>query len=214
MRSVLKTAAPHSRADTQVVCLPGAYHSPEHFLTAGFDDCVRRRGLCIDLLLVDAELAHLGDRRFLHQLKSEILPPARAGGYRSIWLLGISLGGFMALDYVASNPDDVDGVCLLAPYLGNRLLTTEIAQAHALEAWVAGALAESDEERRIWRFIQAKRAASPPVYLGYGSEDRFVRAHRLLARALPNGAVDEVPGGHEWMTWKILWENFLDSGFL
>lgn len=214
MRSVLTPAVPGRRAQTRIVCLPGAYHAPEDFLTAGFDDCVRRRGLSIDLLLVDAELAHLCDRRFRHELKEDILSPARAGGCRSIWLAGISLGGFMALDYVESNPHDVDGVCLLAPYLGNRLLTAEIAQAPALEAWVPGELAESDEERRIWRFIQARRAAPPALYLGYGREDRFAQAHHLMARALPARAVDVVPGGHDWGTWKTLWENFLDSGFL
>jgi pimeloyl-ACP methyl ester carboxylesterase len=212
VRSVLARAVPDAFADTRIVCLPGAYHAPEDFLTAGFDDCVRRRGLSVDLLLVDVELGHLGDRRFLHQLKHEVLSPARAGGCRSIWLAGISLGGFMALDYVASNPDDVDGVCLLAPYLGNRLLTTEIARARSFEAWVPGELAESDEERRIWRFIQAQHSRSR-LYLGYGREDRFVDAHGLLARALPDSAVNVVPGGHDWPTWKILWENFLDARF-
>jgi pimeloyl-ACP methyl ester carboxylesterase len=214
VRSVLTPAVPDGRADIQIVCLPGAYHSAEDFLTAGFADCVRRRGLSIDLLLVDAELEHLGDRRFRHQLSREILSPARARGYRTIWLAGISLGGFMALDYVASNPDGVHGVCLLAPYLGNRLLIAEIARARGLAAWMPGELAEIDEERRIWRFVQARCAASPPLYLGYGGEDRFVAAHRLMAGALPRGAVNVVPGGHDWGTWTILWENFLDSGFV
>jgi enterochelin esterase-like enzyme len=25
--------------------------------------------------------------------------------------------------------------------------------------------------------------------------------------------VDVVPGGHDWRTWKMLWENFLDATF-
>jgi pimeloyl-ACP methyl ester carboxylesterase len=214
MRSVLAPAAADSRADIRIVCLPGAYHAPEDFLTAGFDDCVRRRGLSIDLVLVDAELSHLGDRRFLQQLGHQVLAPARADGCRSIWLAGISLGGFMALDYVALNPGRVDGACLLAPYLGNRLLTNEIAAAQGLSAWVPGELAEADEERRIWRFLQTWRVGSPPLYLGYGSEDRFSEAHRLMARALPAAAVDVVAGGHDWAAWTILWEHFLDSGWL
>ena len=215
MRSVLRSFTPDLCAATRIVCLPGAYQAAEDFLAAGFDDSVRRRRLPIDLLLVDAELAHLGDRRFLHQLKHEILAPRRApAGCRSIWLAGISLGGFMALDYVTSNPDDLDGVCLLAPYLGNRLLTGEIARARSLDAWLPGELAESDEERRIWRYLQAWRTGSLPLYLGFGGDDRFVEAHRLMAQALPERAVDVVPGGHDWSTWKVLWENFLDSGFL
>ena len=214
MRSVLAPAVADGRADVLIVCLPGAYHTPEDFLSAGFHDCVRQRGLSIDLGLLDAELAHLGDRRFLQQFKHEILRPARAKGYRAIWLAGISLGGFMALDYVTTNPGDLDGVCLLAPYLGNRMLTAEIAQAPALQAWLPGVLADADEERRIWRFVQMRNGAPPPLYLGFGCEDRFAEAHRLLARALPDDAVNVVPGGHDWRTWKTLWENFLDSRFL
>jgi len=144
-------------------------------------------------------------------------------GYRSIWMAGISLGGFIALDYAASNPGDLDGLCLLAPYLGNRMLTREIAAASGLAAWEAGAAAETDEERRIWRFIQAQHCRarssdacpwySPALYLGYGREDRFSDAHRLIAEVLPADAVDVVPGGHDWRTWTMLWENFLDSRF-
>jgi hypothetical protein len=51
------------------------------------------------------------------------------------------------------------------------------------------------------------------MYLGYGQEDRFSAAHRLLARELPAEAVDVIGGGHDWRTWTRLWENFLDSRF-
>jgi pimeloyl-ACP methyl ester carboxylesterase len=212
MRSLAITAEPGATAPTRIVCLPGAYHTPEDFLSAGFDTKVSERGLRIDLLLVDAETRHLGDRRPLDQLKHDIVLPARALGYESIWLAGISLGGLMALDYAASNPGDLDGVCLLAPYLGNRMLTSEIALSPGTAAPAASALAGCDEERRIWRFIQA-RHSDPQLYLGYGREDRFAEAHRLMAAALPPEAVNVVPGGHDWRTWTTLWENFLDSRF-
>jgi pimeloyl-ACP methyl ester carboxylesterase len=213
MRNVARPAAPGITAPTRIVCLPGAFQAAEDFLSAGFDARVSERALPIDLCFVDAELQHLGDRRFREQLKHDILLPARALGCQRLWLAGISLGGFMVLDYAASNPGDWDGLCLLAPYLGNRMLTGEIARAPDLAAWVPGHIAESDEERRIWRFIQAQRADSRLVYLGYGREDRFAHAHRLMAQALPPSAVDVVPGGHNWRTWTTLWENFLDSTF-
>jgi pimeloyl-ACP methyl ester carboxylesterase len=222
MRSLVRTAESAARAPTCIVCLPGAYHAAADLSSAGFDSRVRERALPIDLAFVDVDLRHLGDRRPLDRLKHEIVLPARAMGYRSIWMAGISLGGFMALDYAASNPGDLDGLCLLAPYLGSRMLTREIA-ASGLAAWTGGAAAESDEERRIWRLIQAQHPLaqrtdagpgySPSLYLGYGREDRFSDAHRLMAQALPAGAVDVVPGGHDWRTWTVLWENFLDSRF-
>jgi enterochelin esterase-like enzyme len=195
-----------------MVWLPGAYHSAQDFLTAGFVDAVWARRLELDLIFVDLELAHVGDRSALARLRTDIVLPARAAGI-ALWMGGISLGGLFALDYAASYPDELDELCLLAPYLGNRILTAEIAQAPGLAAWQPGELAETDEERRIWRYIKARRADAPPLHLGFGAQDRFSGAHELLAGALPANAVDVIAGGHDWATWSRLWENFLDSRF-
>jgi pimeloyl-ACP methyl ester carboxylesterase len=197
----------------RMVWLPGAYHAARDFLAAGFAEAVRTRRIALDLDFVDMELAHVGDRSALQRLRSDIVLPARAAGV-SIWLGGISLGGLFALDYAASHPDELDGLCLLAPYLGNRMLTGEIAQAPGLERWQPGELAETDEERRIWRYIKSRRDESRPLYLGFGREDRFAAAHELLAATLPADSVDVIAGGHEWSTWSRLWENFLDSRFI
>jgi pimeloyl-ACP methyl ester carboxylesterase len=213
MRSILNAAVPGTIAATRIVCLPGAYHTAEDFLAAGFDSSVRDRQLPIDLLFVDVEMQHLGDRRALAHLRTDIVQPARALGCETLWFMGISLGGFIALDYVASNSGDLDGVCLLAPYLGNRILTAEIASGAGLDEWDAGDAAETDEERRVWRFLQSQPAHSRLLYLGFGRDDRFADAHRLMADALPPDAVDTVPGGHDWRAWKMLWDNFLDAKF-
>ena len=193
--------------------LPGAYHTGEDFIAAGFPEAVQARRKPLDLILVDPELQHVGDRSMLERLRSDIILPARAAGV-SIWLGGISLGGLFALDYAASYPDELDGLCLLGPYLGNRILTGEIARAPGLAAWQPGELAETDEERRIWRHIKNRRADSRPLYLGFGREDRFSASHELLAATLAPESVDVIAGGHDWPTWFKLWENFLDSRFL
>jgi pimeloyl-ACP methyl ester carboxylesterase len=199
-------------APTRMVWLPGAYHAAQDFLAAGFGEAVRMRRLDLDLIFVDLEMTHVGDRSPLQHLRSDIVLPARAAGV-SIWLSGISLGGLFALDYAATYPDEIDGICLLAPYLGNRILTSEIAQAPGLAAWQPGVLAETDEERRIWRHIKTRRADSRPLYLGFGQADRFSAAYDLVAATLPADAVDVIAGGHDWPTWSRLWENFLDSRF-
>ena len=195
-----------------MVWLPGVYHAARDFLAAGFAEAVRTRRVALDLMFVDLELQHVDDRSALQRLRSDIILPARAAG-ASIWLGGISLGGFFALDYAASHPDELDGICLLAPYLGNRILTAEIAEAPGVAAWQRGALAETDEERRIWRYIKTRRPNSRPLYLGFGQGDRFSAAHELLAATLPADAVDVIAGDHDWPTWSRLWENFLDSRF-
>jgi pimeloyl-ACP methyl ester carboxylesterase len=200
-----------------MIWLPGAFQRPQDFLDAGFDAAVRKRHLAVDLQFVQVELEHVGDRRVIENLAREVVAPARAAGCRSIWLAGISLGGFFALDYAATQAGGCEGLCLLAPYLGSRQLIAEIAAAPNLDAWDAGPLAESDEERRIWRFIRDRRSEqgpeSMPLYLGYGSGDRFARGHGLMAGALAPGWVDAAAGAHDWATWHSLWERFLTSKF-
>jgi len=171
--------------------LPGAYHGAQDFIAAGFAEAVRTRRIALDLDFVDLELAHVGDRSALQCLRSDLVLPARAAGV-SVWLGGISLGGLFALSYAASYPGELDGLCLLAPYLGNRILTAEIAAARGLAAWQPGELAETDEERRIWRYIKGRRAHSRPLHLGFGQGDRFAAAHALLAATLPADSVDVI----------------------
>jgi pimeloyl-ACP methyl ester carboxylesterase len=211
MRSILSAAEPGAVAPTQMIWLPGAYHAAQDFLNEGFPDAVRNRKIPLDLTFVDLEMQHLDDRATLERLRRDIVLPALEAA-TSVWLGGISLGGLLALDYASSYPDEFTGLCLLAPYLGNRMLTREIAAAPGLLAWDPKELAEADEERRIWRYIK-RRPGWRSLYLGFGQDDRFSAAHRLLAAVLPADSVDVVAGGHEWRTWTKLWENFLDSRF-
>jgi pimeloyl-ACP methyl ester carboxylesterase len=195
-----------------MIWLPGAYHAARDFLDAGFTRAVSERQIPLDLIFVDLELQHLGDRSELERLRSELVLPARASGV-SVWLAGISLGGLFALDYAATYPDEFDGLCLLAPYLGNRMLISEIGAAGGLTAWEPGELAQADQERRIWRYLKTD-AKSQPLCLGYGRDDRFAAAHALMAETLPADSVDIVAGGHDWRAWTTLWENFLESKFV
>lgn len=55
---------------------------------------------------------------------------------------------------------------------------------------------------------------APQLWLGYGSEDRFAAAHRMLAPLLPAGHTQVVPGGHDWPPWRALWAQWLDRGVL
>ncbi len=216
MRNLWCPADDGKVAATRMVWFPGAYQTAQDFLTAGFDEAVRRRKLPWDLEFVDLEFAHLGDRTPLDELRRRVVLPARAAGCRSLWLAGISLGGFVALDYANVHPGDWAGLCLLAPYLGNRLLAAEIRRAPGLRAWQPGEPAQDDDERRLWRFVQGLVTPPPdlqrPVYLGFGHEDRFAGAHELMAAALPAESVHRLPGGHDWATWRALWEVMLDAG--
>ena len=119
------------------------------------------------------------------------------------------MAAYLALCCAEREPGALAGVALFAPYLGSYLITGEIARA-GLAAWTEPEGAEDDEERRIWRFLKNRRS-QPRIHLGLGREDRFAERHRVLAAALEPGEVDTVSGGHDWPTWRRLWDNFLDA---
>ena len=211
MPALLEPARPRGHAATRIVLLPPAHGSPEDFVREGFVAALRARTLEIDLVLAPLQFAHVSDRSVLEAVQREYLAPAQAAGV-ALWLGGISLGGYVALACAERARGSLAGLCLFAPYLGSYIVTSEVEGA-GLARWDPGALAEEDDERRVWRFIQGLRGGALPVHLGLGRDDRFLERHRLLAAALDPKDVDLVPGGHDWPTWRQLWENFLDARF-
>lgn len=198
-------------APVRVALIAGAYQEPEDFLRAGFADAARARNLAIDLQFISPGLQHLLDRDVLDALDVGIVAPARARGCTRLWLGGISLGAFIALAYAERRPMAVDGLCLLAPYLGNRIVIDEVARAGGVHAWSSSSSDDGDEERRVWRFAKTLPSLGIAVWLGTGRQDRFDKGQRLFADALPPASVDIVDGGHEWPVWLKLWERFLDG---
>lgn len=214
MRKTSEPAQRASIASTRLILLPGAYQCGADFLREGFVAAARERGFDVDFDLLDIGFDEIEDGRLARRLREEVIAPARAQGCPCIWLVGISLGGFVCLDYMEQFAGDIDGICLLSPYLGNRMLLGEILAAGGLDAWTPGVLASGDTERRIWRHIKTRPTPSPLVYLGYGREDRFAQAQTIMSAALASHCVDVVAGGHDWNTWLRLWKNFLGSGLI
>lgn len=203
-----------AKTDTLLVFLPGAYSTIDEFVGEGFVQEVRQRRIDADIVMADAHLAYYNNRTVIDRLESDVLVPARAAGYRAIWLVGISVGGFGALIHEQQMPGGVAGIVALAPYLGERELTREIAKAGGLATWQAptGPLSLEQTETRLWRWLQAQAkspTSSPPLYLGYGTEDRFADSHRLLSAALLPQRVFTTPGGHDWAPWRRLWQQIL-----
>lgn len=210
-------AQAEKRSDTLLIFLPGAYLDPDEFKRQGFVSAVRERDLAADVLLVDANVAYYYDQTFIERLNADVLAPQRARGYRTIWLVGISIGGFGALIHELARPGMVDGIVALAPYLGRRPLGAEIHKAGGLRTWKApeGAPPDDELDRKLWPWLQGYADAKPaegrpPLYLGYGLADRFEANHRLMAQALPQGRVFTTEGGHDWPQWSRLWRRMLD----
>jgi pimeloyl-ACP methyl ester carboxylesterase len=118
MRTRTELHAAPQRSGTLLVLLPPSLSSIDDFYSQGFVDAVRQRHLPVDLLLADVTAQHVIDGTVVAALHTGVLQPARANGYRSVWLAGISMGAFSALYYAAHHADHLAGLYLLAPYPG------------------------------------------------------------------------------------------------
>lgn len=207
-------------ADTLIILLPGALMTPQHFRDAGFDAALAQRAPNVDLHLAAIDANQMDASACVDIICTDIVSPARRQGYRRIVLGGISLGGTTALHYAQRYGDTehrVDGLCLLAPYPGSRLTTAAIRRSGA-RAWQAATTQTQDSELQLWRWLiescpkQSRRGSLQlPVFFGYGCEDRFADGIALLAEMLPASHVEVLPGGHDWPTWRRLWERFIVS---
>jgi len=45
-----------------------------------------------------------------------------------------------------------------------------------------------------------------------GDQDRFLDGQHMLGRLLPVDQVNIEQGGHDWSTWKRLWDRWLTHG--
>ena len=149
------------------------------------------------------------------RLHDDVIAPARAAGYRHIWLVGVSMGGLGAVMYDHDYPGEINGIVAIAPFLGEKPVVEEIEAAGGLAKWQPRLpLAADDFQRRLWLAIRESRYGQPghlPLVLGYGTSDRFAYGHRLLAAQLPPERVFRVFGFHDWETWHRLWRQILGS---
>ena len=194
-----------------LVLLPGIADTAEDYERHGFVDAIRRRRVPVDLAFVDAHYGYYAKRSVLDRIRDDVVAPARASGYRRIWVGGISMGGFGALLYASRFPGEIDGVLALAPYLGGASLIEEIAAAGGLRRWNPLDVSGHEHERSVWSWLRddGDRIRHPPILLGYGEADRFASAHRLLSEILPPNRVLTTPGKHQWSVWRRLWESWL-----
>jgi pimeloyl-ACP methyl ester carboxylesterase len=193
-----------------LVLLPGAYMRPEDFVEADFFGEVQRRGLALDLCAVAIDMATVSDGRAADAVRQQILAPARSTHQR-VWLGGISLGGLMSMEITACHPQLVDGLCLMAPYPGSRLVTNAIERAGGIDAWQPGVEALRDPDTRVWNWLKAPPPAMP-VFVGHGRLDRFAQGMAQIAERFPPASRHVVEGDHDWPAWRVLWSRFLEAG--
>lgn len=206
-------ADPNHRARCLMVLLPGRGDGAADFEGHGIIAAARQRGLSIDLVAADATVGYYAKRTLLDRLQADVLTPATLHDYAQVWLVGTSMGGLGALLEARKQPG-IQGILLLAPFLGDEDVISEVAAAGGVRTWVPPHIGPDDYQRELWRWFQAVSQGlekAPEIVLGYGEADRFAPAHRLLADVLPVDHVLRAQGAHDWTTWLGLFQRFIDG---
>ena len=204
-------------ARTLLVMLPGRRGTAEQFMDEGFVDLVLKAGYALDVITADAHIGYYYNTTVIERLRQDIILPARARGYRHIWMLGISMGGMGAIWYDRTHPGDVDGLILLAPYLGDKPVVDEVEAAGGLRGWNQDEQDRGVFQKEIWGMTKGyvdRQASAGRLFLGYGLQDAFARSNSVLAREIPAGQVATLPGSHDWRTWRLLLAQLLENRLL
>jgi pimeloyl-ACP methyl ester carboxylesterase len=194
-------------ADDLFILLPGLGDKAAAFERRGMVRYMRESGfadgLTFDLVAVNAHFKYYTAQTLIERLKSDIVDPAKATGYKRIHFIGISLGGFGSLLYLREYPEEIATVTLLAPYLGE-----EEYYQHLLDENFSAP--DSIDKKNIWPWLETlPDTTRDKIFLGYGDLDKFVQAHAALAALLSAAHTITVAGKHRWTTWEQLWPGLL-----
>jgi hypothetical protein len=214
MDSILLPISSTERAKTLIVFLPGAQEVPQDIVREGFIEQVRARNIDADVVVIDAHMGYFLKRTFDVRIRTDIIEPAREKGYKSIWLAGISLGGFGSLMYSRVFPDEIEGVIAIAPFIASNEVLNEVIEAGGLARWQPDLPLKSDDYQRdllLWlRGYVDANIKRPKLYIGYGSKDGLEQFRQVIGSILPPDRLLAAPGGHDWPPWKQMWGDALD----
>jgi pimeloyl-ACP methyl ester carboxylesterase len=197
--------------------LPGRYGTSNQFIQEGFVELALKAGFSLDVISADAHIGYYYNQTVIERLRQDVILPARSRGYKRIWILGISMGGLGAIWYDRAHPGDVDGLILLAPYLGDKQIVNEIEAVGGMRGWHQTELDKGDFQKEIWGLAKGyedNKTTADRLFLGYGLQDSFARSNSLLAREIPVDQVTTLPGSHNWPTWRLLLANILENKLL
>lgn len=211
---VVQRISPHGGGERiLLVMLPGVNDVPQSFFQWGLIDRLANLAQPVDAVAVNVPIDDYLDHKLVERLDREIVLPAIENGYARVWLAGVSLGGMGSLLYCRAHPARVEGIILLAPYLGATGTIARIERAGGLARWdPPEELARDDDERLLFwvRNAWSEKGATQRRFLGYGRADRFRAGSKLLEPYVPERHVVVAEGGHDWETWAALWSGILE----
>lgn len=197
------------------VFMRGLGGSNQSFADAGMVDEVKKRNIPFDIIAPNAHFAYYYERTLIERLHNDVILPAVSQGYSNIWLIGVSMGGLGSMLYLKEKPEYIDGVYLIAPFLGYDEILDEIITAGGVRQWNPGTYDPVDEwERMFWQWIkdEVTDKTTIPIFQGFGRSDEYAKGQTLLTTVLPENRIIIIEGGHDIKTIKSLWDIFLDRG--
>ena len=199
-----------------VVVLPGRGDDLAAMQRTGMAEAVQAAWPDADVILTGLSYDYYLQGRAPERLHDEIIVPSRQKAYRQTWLVGASMGGMGTLMYDRAYPGEMDGLILLAPYLGDKSLLQEISMAGGVAEWRPGPVPPSvtagNFQRELWRHVQdwsREPAKAANVWLAYGDKDRLRKAMPVLEPVLPAANISRLSGGHDWTTWSRATQDIL-----
>ncbi len=205
-----------TQAQRLVIVLPGRGDDLAAMQRTGMAEAIQSSWPDADVILTGLSLDYYLQGRAPQRLHDEIVMPSRSKGYRQTWLIGASMGGMGTLLYDRAYPGEMDGLVLLAPYVGDKPLLKEIVRAGGVAQWQPGAVPDTldadNYQRELWRHLQGwsrNPDKTRHVWLAYGNLDRLKNTRPLLEPLLPANHVLEREGGHDWKVWSSVTREIL-----
>ena len=203
------------RSENLFVFMRGLGGSNQSFADAGMVAEVKKRNIPFDIIAPNAHFAYYSERTLIERLHNDVILPAVSQGYTNIWLIGVSMGGLGSMLYLQEQPEHIDGVYLIAPFLCYDEILDEIIAAGGVRQWKPGAYDPIDDwERMFWHWIkdEVTDKKTIPIFHGFGKSDEYAKGQNLFTTVIPDDRVILIEGGHDIETIKSLWDIFLDRG--
>ena len=151
---------------TLVVLLHGRGGGAANFQTYGTVEEIRTCRPAANIFGANSHFGYYRERNLIERLHVDIIQPARAAGIKRIWFLGVSMGGMGTLVYQSKHPEDIEGIILMAPYLG---------EWDELEAYIEDPLnnnASSEPDFvQVWRNLDSSKSLQAMLTVAYGEDD-------------------------------------------
>lgn len=192
-----------------VIVLPGLGEDMADLERSGIAAAIHRGMPDADIKLTLASVRYYLDGGMPRRVHEQVVVPARQR-YAEIWLAGASMGGGGVTAYEREYPGEMNGLILLAPFMGPDHLVEEIRAAGGLSKWDPGpqpAVVDSFEinAREQWRTVQSwnkEPLRNRNVWLTCGTADEQMSpAAELIAQVLPKDHYFKTNGIHDWVAW-------------